>query len=88
MLAEALDGLPADPADRTTDGVPGLLRALLDDGVAVHEARRLAPSLEDVYLALHGRDRPGDRDRRVEEVRRNFTSPQRLAVVSAASWRA
>ena len=39
------------------DRVPGVLRALLDAGVDVHEARRLTPSLEDVYLALHGRTR-------------------------------
>ena len=37
------------------DRVPAVLRALLDAGVDVHEARRLTPSLEDVYLALHGR---------------------------------
>ena len=39
------------------DRVPDVLRALLDAGVDVHEARRLTPSLEDVYLALHGRTR-------------------------------
>ena len=50
-------------------GVPGLLRALLDAGVEVHEARRLAPSLEDVYLALHGRARQGAPPATAEEVR-------------------
>ena len=39
------------------DRVPEVLRALLDGGVEVHEARRVTPSLEDVYLALHGRTR-------------------------------
>lgn len=35
--------------------VPGLLQALADAGVPVFEARRLDPTLEDVYLALHDR---------------------------------
>jgi ABC-2 type transport system ATP-binding protein len=43
--------------------VPGLLEALHRDAVAVFELRRLDPSLEDVYLALH-RDR-GSRTREV-----------------------
>jgi ABC-2 type transport system ATP-binding protein len=37
------------------DAVPGLVRALADADVTVYEVRRLDPSLEDVYLALHGR---------------------------------
>jgi ABC-type multidrug transport system ATPase subunit len=46
--------------------IPGLVRALADAEVAVFELRRLDPSLEDVYLALHGRTpaaRPDDRAR-------------------------
>lgn len=35
-------------------GVPELVRALVDAGVSVHEAVRSRPSLEEVYLALHG----------------------------------
>lgn len=42
-------------AGLTRAEVPGLLRALADAGVDVFEARRLDPTLEDVYLALHGR---------------------------------
>jgi ABC-2 type transport system ATP-binding protein len=41
------------------DEVPGLVRALADADVTVFEVRRLDPSLEDVYLAIHGRDRAG-----------------------------
>lgn len=37
----------------TRTHVPALLRALLAAGIDVHEARRLDPTLEDVYLALH-----------------------------------
>jgi ABC-2 type transport system ATP-binding protein len=37
------------------EAVPGLVRALADAEVTVYEVRRLDPSLEDVYLALHGR---------------------------------
>jgi ABC-2 type transport system ATP-binding protein len=37
------------------DAVPGLIGALTAEGVAVFEVRRLDPTLEDVYLALHGR---------------------------------
>jgi ABC-type multidrug transport system ATPase subunit len=39
------------------DAVPGLVRALAAAEVTVFEVRRLDPSLEDVYLALHERDR-------------------------------
>jgi ABC-type multidrug transport system ATPase subunit len=39
------------------DAVPGLLQRLAVEGVAVFEVRRLDPSLEDVYLALHERSR-------------------------------
>ncbi len=38
--------------------VPHLVRRLSDDGVAVYELRRLEPTLEDVYLAIHDRERP------------------------------
>ncbi len=34
--------------------VPELVRALVRADLAVHEVRRLDPTLEDVYLALHG----------------------------------
>jgi ABC-type multidrug transport system ATPase subunit len=37
------------------DAVPGLVRALAAAEVTVFEVRRLDPSLEDVYLAIHGR---------------------------------
>jgi ABC-2 type transport system ATP-binding protein len=37
------------------DAVPGLVRALAVAEVTVFEVRRLDPSLEDVYLAIHGR---------------------------------
>lgn len=37
------------------DAVPDLVRALAAADVTVYEVRRLDPSLEDVYLALHGR---------------------------------
>lgn len=40
------------------NAVPALVAALAADGVAVYEVRRLDPTLEDVYLALHGRSRP------------------------------
>jgi ABC-type multidrug transport system ATPase subunit len=38
------------------DAVPELVRALAAAEVTVFEVRRLDPSLEDVYLAIHGRD--------------------------------
>ena len=37
------------------DAVPALVHALADAGVTLYELRRLDPTLEDVYLALHGR---------------------------------
>ncbi len=37
------------------DAVPALVRALAAAGITVFEVRRLDPSLEDVYLAIHGR---------------------------------
>ena len=37
------------------DAVPELVRTLAHEGVTVYELRRLDPTLEDVYLALHGR---------------------------------
>lgn len=39
--------------------VPGLLEALQRADVAVYELRRLEPTLEEVYLAIHARARPG-----------------------------
>jgi ABC-type multidrug transport system ATPase subunit len=39
------------------DAVPGLVRRLSAAEVTVFEVRRLDPSLEDVYLAIHGRAR-------------------------------
>jgi ABC-type multidrug transport system ATPase subunit len=36
------------------DEVPGLVWALATDQLAVYEVRRLDPTLEEVYLALHG----------------------------------
>lgn len=38
------------------DDVPGLVQALAAARVTVYEVRRLEPTLEDVYLALHARD--------------------------------
>lgn len=35
------------------DRIPALVARLAEDGVTVYEVRRLDPSLEDVYLALH-----------------------------------
>jgi ABC-type multidrug transport system ATPase subunit len=43
------------------DEIPGLVWALATDHLAVYEVRRLDPTLEEVYLALHDRDAPGDR---------------------------
>ncbi len=40
------------------DMVPQLVQRLGLDGVAVYELRRLEPTLEDVYLAIHDRARP------------------------------
>jgi ABC-type multidrug transport system ATPase subunit len=37
------------------DAVPGLVARLSADGVAIYELRRLDPTLEDVYLAIHDR---------------------------------
>jgi ABC-2 type transport system ATP-binding protein len=42
------------------DAVPGLVRALADAEVTVFEVRRLDPSLEEVYLAIHGRGAAAD----------------------------
>ena len=49
--------LRLQPAPR--DVVPRLLGELTAAGIAVYELRRLEPSLEDVYLAIHGRSEPG-----------------------------
>ena len=38
----------------TRDAVPALVGTLVQAGVRVFEVRRLDPTLEDVYLALHG----------------------------------
>lgn len=46
--------------------VPALLRALLAAGIDVHEARRLDPTLEDVYLALHDQRPDGTADDAVD----------------------
>ena len=42
------------------EAVPDLLDALHGAGIPVYELRRLEPTLEEVYLAIHGRARPGD----------------------------
>ncbi|MGP4098320.1 ABC transporter ATP-binding protein [Nonomuraea sp. KM90] len=42
--------------DLPPDGVPGLVRALVEAGVEVHEARRERPSLEEVFFALTAHD--------------------------------
>jgi ABC-type multidrug transport system ATPase subunit len=54
------------------DEVPGLVWALATDHLAVYEVRRLDPTLEEVYLALHdgevasgGSATPGDDEREV-----------------------
>jgi ABC-2 type transport system ATP-binding protein len=45
------------------DEIPGLVWALATDHLAVYEVRRLDPTLEEVYLALHDGEAPRD-DRR------------------------
>lgn len=40
--------------------VPDLLDVLHRADIAVYELRRLEPTLEEVYLAIHARTRPGD----------------------------
>jgi ABC-2 type transport system ATP-binding protein len=47
------------------DEIPGLVWALATDHLAVYEVRRLDPTLEEVYLALHDGD-PGTGDAPVE----------------------
>lgn len=47
-------GLHVRPLVR--DEVPLIVRALVEAGIEVLEARRSRPTLEDVYLALHARD--------------------------------
>ncbi|MGI5489751.1 ABC transporter ATP-binding protein [Microtetraspora malaysiensis] len=50
-------GDAADPHFRLEldgDGVPGLVRALVEAGVEIHEIRRERRSLEDVFFALTG----------------------------------
>jgi hypothetical protein len=42
------------------DAVPAVVRALAAADVTVFEVRRLDPSLEEVYLAIHGRAPTGD----------------------------
>jgi ABC-type multidrug transport system ATPase subunit len=51
------------------DSVPAVVRRLADADVAVYELRRLDPTLEDVYLAIHGRQ-GADRSAPPREVRR------------------
>jgi ABC-2 type transport system ATP-binding protein len=52
------------------DEIPGLVWALATDHLAVYEVRRLDPTLEEVYLALHDGDAPGDRPLRTSKATR------------------
>lgn len=47
-------------SDLPREQVPGLIRALAAAGAVVFEVRRLEPSLESVYLALHGHRPDGE----------------------------
>ncbi|MFA9433009.1 ABC transporter ATP-binding protein [Egicoccus sp. AB-alg2] len=42
------------------DEIPGLVWALSSAGLALYEVRRLDPTLEEVYLALHERQQDGE----------------------------
>ena len=50
------------------DEVPGLVWALSSAGLSLFEVRRLDPTLEEVYLALHERDGDGEGPVAVSEV--------------------
>jgi ABC-type multidrug transport system ATPase subunit len=53
LVVEAAGRIRASGLSREV--IPSLVASLAADGVDVYEVRRLDPTLEDVYLALHGR---------------------------------
>ncbi len=67
---ELLDAASSAEVDRDGNGrlrtrgiaradIPALIARLVADGIDLYEVRRLEPSLEDVYLALHAEGRIG-----------------------------
>jgi ABC-2 type transport system ATP-binding protein len=52
------------------DEIPGLVWVLATEHLAVYEVRRLDPTLEEVYLALHDGDAPGARPVRTSKATR------------------